>query len=122
MATNEARSAEKGLSSNVHATSDRRDAAMHVEEELINSPPDGGYGWTIVVAILFLNAVTWGMTFQSTTRNPTDLRKVLTRPSESTYRTSRHTRPSQTLLRLCTRLSGVFRSLSLCYVLPWRMF
>ncbi|GAB7324255.1 hypothetical protein MBLNU13_g07606t2 [Cladosporium sp. NU13] len=60
MSNIEAGPAEKQASSNVRATSDRGNAALHIEDESISSPPDGGYGWAIVVAILFLNAVTWG--------------------------------------------------------------
>lgn len=70
----EAGPAEKQTSSNVRATSDREDAALHIEDELVNPPPDGDYGWTIVVAILFLNAVTWGMAVCFSRRTPTDLR------------------------------------------------
>ena len=66
--------AEKQASSNVRATSDRGDGALHVEDESISSPPDGGYGWAVVVAILFLNAVTWGMVIRFPRRTSTDLR------------------------------------------------
>lgn len=61
----ESATAEKVTSTNVRATSERGDVTLHVEDESIDSPPDGGYGWTIVVAVLFLNAVTWGMAFRS---------------------------------------------------------
>ena len=74
MSNIEAGLAEKQTSSNVRATSDCGDAALHVEGDSIGSPPDGGYGWTIVTAILFLNAVTWGMAVRITRRTPTDLR------------------------------------------------
>lgn len=67
-------SAEKEISSNVLPTSDLGDAALHVEDDLISSPPDGGYGWTVVVAILFLNAVTWGTTVRTTIPTPANLR------------------------------------------------
>ena len=70
----EAGPAEKQSSSNVRATSDRGDAALHIEDESISSPPDGGYGWAVVVAILFLNAVTWGMAVRFARRTSTDLR------------------------------------------------
>ena len=73
MSHNEDRSAEKGISSNVLPTSDRGDATLHVEDGLISSPPDGAYGWTVVVAILFLNAVTWGTTVRTTIPTPTNL-------------------------------------------------
>jgi len=74
MSNLEAESVEKGISSNTRATSDRGDAALHVEDESISSPPDGGYGWTIVIAILFLNAVTWGTIVRNTRRTPADMR------------------------------------------------
>ena len=73
MSNLEAGSAEKVMPSNTRATSDGRDAALHVEDESISSPPDGGYGWTIVIAILFLNAVTWGMAIQVACRTSADL-------------------------------------------------
>jgi hypothetical protein len=76
MSNIEAGSAEKEISSNMHtlhATLDRGDVALHVKDESISSPPDGGYGWTIVIAILFLNAVTWGMAVQFTRWTSTDL-------------------------------------------------
>jgi hypothetical protein len=69
MSNIKAGTAEKGTSSNVRTTSDREDHALHVEIESISSPLDGGCGWTIVVAILFLNVVTWGATFRSEGRD-----------------------------------------------------
>jgi hypothetical protein len=53
---------EKRTSLAVRTTSLHQDSVRHNEDESSNSspPPDGGYGWNIVVAILFLNAVTWG--------------------------------------------------------------
>jgi hypothetical protein len=116
----EAGKAEKGTSSNVHTTSDHGGAALHIEDESISSPPDGGYGGTTVVAIMFLNAVTWGMAVLLMARTSANLTQVSTRRLESIYRTWRHSRPSRTLLHLCTHLSGVFRLLLLCYALPWR--
>lgn len=119
MSNIEAGSTEKRTPSS-HATSDVGDAAQHVEDESISSPPDGGYGWTIVVAILFLNAVTWGMTFRPGKRTPADSRQDSTRRLESIYRTLRHNQPSQTLLHSCTRLLEVSQWLSLCYAHHWR--
>jgi hypothetical protein len=26
-----------------------------------DEPPDGGYGWVVVIAIVFMNAATWGL-------------------------------------------------------------
>jgi hypothetical protein len=66
--------AEKGISSNVRTALDGGDVALHVEDESISAPPDGCYGWTIVIAILFLNAVTWGMAVQVACRTYADLR------------------------------------------------
>jgi hypothetical protein len=117
----EAGPAEKAISSNVRttlATLDRGDVALHVENESISATPDGGYGWTIVVAIMFLNAVTWGTIARIKRRTPIDLRQGSTRRLESIYRTLRHSRPSQTLRHSCIRSSGVFLSLLLCYVHP----
>lgn len=51
---------EKGTFSSVHDTV-RMESQPNVETELSSDPPDGGQGWVIVIAILFLNAVTWGM-------------------------------------------------------------
>jgi hypothetical protein len=112
--------AEKATSTNVRATSDRGDVALHVEDESISFPPDGGYGWTIVVAILFLNAVTWGTACRSNGPTPADLRQDSTLRLESIYLTLRHSRPSRTPLHLCIRLSGVFQLLSLYYAHHWR--
>lgn len=53
-------SAEKETSLTAHTTYHLQDSVQHNETESYSPPPDGGYGWTIVVAILFLNAVTWG--------------------------------------------------------------
>jgi hypothetical protein len=75
MSNIEAGPAEKGISSNVHTLhTTRGDAALHVEDESISAPPDGGYGWTIVIAILFLNAVTWGIAVRFKRRTPADIR------------------------------------------------
>ncbi len=74
MSNIEAEPAEKRIPSIVRTTSDHGDVALQVEDKSISSPPDGGYGWTIVVAVLFLNAVTWGMTFRSERRTRADLR------------------------------------------------
>lgn len=60
MSNTEAGVTEKGTTLQVYATSDRRDFAVRSEDESVGDMPDGGYGWVIVVAILFLNAVTWG--------------------------------------------------------------
>lgn len=120
MSNIEAGPAEKATSTTVRATSDREDVALHVEDESIDSPPDGGYGWTIVVAVLFLNAVTWGTTFRSERRTPANLRQDSTLRLESIYRTLRRIQPFQTLLHLCTHLSEVFQSLSLCCAHRWR--
>lgn len=74
MSNIEAGPAQKRVLSNVRTTFDRGDVALHVEDESIDTPPDGGYGWTIVVAILFLNAVTWGMAVRNMRRNPANMR------------------------------------------------
>jgi hypothetical protein len=62
MSNTEAGSAEKGVPvlSIERAIFDRRDPVLRNEDSFISPPPDGDYGWTVVVAILFLNAVTWG--------------------------------------------------------------
>jgi hypothetical protein len=66
MALTRTESAGKETSFATSTTSHHQDLVPHNEDELsdTNPPPDGGYGWTIVVAILFLNAVTWGTTFR----------------------------------------------------------
>jgi hypothetical protein len=58
--------AGKEESSATCTASHHQDLVPHNEDESSDTspPPDGGYGWTIVVAILFLNAVTWGITFR----------------------------------------------------------
>jgi len=67
MLNSEAALTEKGLppTLNVHISPDRSDSALHAEDVSVNPPPDGGYGWIMVVAILFLNSVTWGITVHS---------------------------------------------------------
>lgn len=67
--------AEKGLSSTTleNDAPYRHRSAPQNEEDSPSTPPDGGYGWTIVVAILFLNAVTWGTTILLSRPNSTDI-------------------------------------------------
>jgi hypothetical protein len=56
--------AGKETSLATRTTFHHQDLVRNNEDESsdISPPLDGGYGWTIVVAILFLNAVTWGIT------------------------------------------------------------
>jgi hypothetical protein len=124
MSNTEAGTAEKGIPvlSNEDATFDCRDPALCTEDVSMSFPPDGGYGWTVVVAILFLNAVTWGTTVRPLRPTTTDLGQASTHRSESTYLISRHSRPLQVLHRSCTRSSEAFRSLSPCYALPSQTF
>lgn len=64
MATLAIESWEDKESSNVHTLSNnRRDPEEQQEQsqdEAPTDPPNGGYGWVVVVAVLFLNAATWG--------------------------------------------------------------
>jgi hypothetical protein len=113
--------AEKRTSLTIRTTSHHQDSVRHNDGETSNPdpPPDGGYGWTIVVAILFLNAVTWGRPMALWIRpTSTDVRQDSTRRSESTCLTLRRMLLSLGVLHLCTRLSGVSLSLLLCYVHP----
>lgn len=65
--------AEKDSSLTFHDAPYHQGSAPQNEEDLPSTPPDGGYGWTIVVAILFLNAVTWGTTILLSRPNSTDI-------------------------------------------------
>lgn len=45
---------------------DTEQQADTTHEDVPSDPPDGGYGWVVVVAIMFLNAATWGLSARRT--------------------------------------------------------
>lgn len=54
---------ETGLESNLGRTTAGQDAdvAQPVEKEVVDSPPNGGYGWVCVLCCFWINAHTWGI-------------------------------------------------------------
>jgi hypothetical protein len=107
---------EKGTHPTVRTTPDHRNLVSHNEDESLSTLPNGGYGWAIVVAILFLNAVTWGKKTQYLNSTCTDLQQGLTHRSECICLISKQRLPSLELHLSCTRWSEAFLSLSLCCV------
>jgi hypothetical protein len=54
------------------ATRNNTDPERHIEADgEPDEPPDGGYGWVVVVAIIFMTAATWGLSarLQKTARS-----------------------------------------------------
>lgn len=45
----------------VHTPKDTEQQAHTTHETVPSDPPDGDYGWVVVIAIMFLNAATWGL-------------------------------------------------------------
>ncbi|KAL8989072.1 MAG: hypothetical protein Q9177_001959 [Variospora cf. flavescens] len=54
---------ETGLETNLEETTAGQDAdvAQPVEKEVVDSPPNGGYGWVCVLCCFWINAHTWGI-------------------------------------------------------------
>jgi hypothetical protein len=54
-------SQEKTSPSGTQAVHSHTDSELQVAcEPAVDEAPDGGYGWIVVVAIVFMNAATWG--------------------------------------------------------------
>lgn len=49
------------VANDVPAPKDTERQADTTHEAISSDPPDGGYGWVVVIAIMFLNAATWGL-------------------------------------------------------------
>lgn len=64
MALSDVLASEKEAPSRISATRNSRgDPEQQIEtsaQTILSGPPNGGYGWVVVVAVLFLNAATWG--------------------------------------------------------------
>jgi len=63
MSTANATPEEKTLPSNTPTVHPLEGPEPRIEaacESAPDEPPDGGYGWVVVVAIVFMNAATWG--------------------------------------------------------------
>jgi hypothetical protein len=74
MSTRDPDSQEKTPSSGTEAKATRNntDPERHIEADgEPDEPPDGGYGWVVVVAIIFMTAATWGLSarLQKTARS-----------------------------------------------------
>jgi hypothetical protein len=66
MSTGDPDSREKTSSSGTEAIRNTTDPEQHVETDgERDEPPDGGYGWVVVVAIVFMTAATWGVSAAS---------------------------------------------------------
>lgn len=64
MALSDVLTSEKEAPSKISDTRNcRGDPEQQMEttaHAILSDPPNGGYGWVVVVAVLFLNAATWG--------------------------------------------------------------
>jgi hypothetical protein len=61
-------SQEKTSPPGTQAVHNHTDAEQHIEvavEPALDGPPDGGYGWVVVVSIVFMTAATWGLSATS---------------------------------------------------------
>lgn len=54
------------------------------QEEPIDAPPDGGYGWVVCGAVSLINGFTWGVAAVSTARSITDSTSLLIRANSLT--------------------------------------
>jgi hypothetical protein len=61
-------SQEKTSPSDTQAVHNHTDAEQHIGvtgEPTLDEPPDRGYGWVVVVSIVFMSAATWGLSATS---------------------------------------------------------
>lgn len=91
------------------------------QDPTVNDPPNGGYGWIMVISILLLNAATWGQSFLLMSDGAlANTHKDSTLLSACTCHTSKQTIRFRAPRLSSTLLSAAHLLLLLCFVHLWR--